>query len=204
MGSEVRMALPPRVFFTVQETAARWACAVADIAGWACDGKLEILTGISAVTCGADRISGKVIISPMDILPMFRRCGTGPTVVKLMRIKPAGSEGWVYVTEPNDGVDVSISDLQIAGHEVLRFEEEHDLLRRVGGGTGSASTYDWEGMYVTVIQRVHEKGVPANQSELVAELQDWFAEVAQNGQVPDESTIRRRVRPIWRKLRGES
>ncbi len=135
---------------------------------------------------------------------MFRRCGTGPTVVKLMRIKPAGSEGWVYVTEPNDGVDVSISDLQIAGHEVLRFEEEHDLLRRVGGGTGSASTYDWEGMYVTVIQRVHEKGLPATQSELVAELQDWFAEVAQNGEVPDESTIRRRVRPIWRKLRGET
>jgi hypothetical protein len=59
-------------------------------------------------------------------------------------------------------------------------------------------------MYVTIIERVHEKGLPATQSELVAELQDWFGEVSQNGEVPDESTIRRRVRPIWRKLRGEN
>tara|TARA_R110002124_G_scaffold109707_7_gene263101 strand:+ start:369 stop:965 length:597 start_codon:yes stop_codon:yes gene_type:complete len=198
------MALPPRVFFTFHETAARWGCTIADIAGWACEGKLEILTGISAVTCGANRVSGKVMISPMDILPMFRRSGTGPTAIKLMRIKPADSEEWGYVTEPIDGVDVSIADLLITGHEVLRFEEEHDLLRRVGGGTGAVSPYDWEGMYVTVMQRVHEKGLPATQSEFVAELQDWFAEVAHNGEVPDESTIRRRLRPIWRALRGES
>ena len=198
------MALPPRVFFTLHETAARWGCTIADIAGWVCDGKLDILTGISAVTCGSERVSGKVTISPMDILPMFRRCGTGPTVVKLMRIKPAGAEDWIYITEPHDGVAVSIADLQITGQEVLRFEEEHDLLRRVGGGAGSVSPYDWDGMYLTVIRRVHEKGLPATQTEFVAELQDWFAEVAQNGEVPDESTIRRRLRPIWRALRGDN
>jgi hypothetical protein len=198
------MALPPRVFFTLHETAARWGCTIADIAGWVCDGKLEILTGISAVTCGESRFSGKVIISPMDILPMFRRCGTGPSVAKLTRIKPQGAEDGIFITKPRDGVEVSIADLLITGSEVLRFEEEHDLLRRVGGGTGSVSPYDWEGMYVTIIQRVHERGLPATQSELVAELQDWFAEVAQNGEVPDESTIRRRVRPIWRKLRDET
>lgn len=28
------MALPPRVFFTLHETAARWSCTIADIAGW--------------------------------------------------------------------------------------------------------------------------------------------------------------------------
>ena len=198
------MALPPRVFFTLHETAARWGCTIADIAGWVCDGKLDILTGIPAVTCGSERVSGKVTISPMDILPMFRRCGTGPTVVKLMRIKPARAEDWIYITEPHDGVAVSIADLQITGQEVLRFEEEHDLLRRVGGGAGSVSPYDWDGMYLTVIRRVHEKGLPATQTEFVAELQDWFAEVAQNGEVPDESTIRRRLRPIWRALRGDN
>jgi hypothetical protein len=198
------MALPPRVFFTLHETAARWGCTIADIAGWVSDGKLDMLTGISAVTCGSDRVSGRVIISPMDILPMFRRCGTGPTVVNLMRIKPDAAEDWVYITEPCDGVAVSIADLQITGPEVLRFEEEHDLLRRVGGGAGSVSPYDWEGMYLTVIRRVHEKGLPATQSEFIVELQDWFTEVAKNGEVPDESTIRRRLRPIWRALRGDN
>jgi hypothetical protein len=27
--------------------------------------------------------------------------------------------------------------------------------------------------------------------------------VAENGEIPDESTIRRRLRPFWRAMRGE-
>ena len=101
---------------------------------------------------------------------MFRRYGTGPTVIKLMTIKPAASEDWLYITEPRDGVAVSIADLQITGLEALRFEEEHDLLRRVGGGAASVSPYDWDGMYMTIILRVHEKGLPAIQSDPSAQL----------------------------------
>jgi hypothetical protein len=59
-------------------------------------------------------------------------------------------------------------------------------------------------MYVTMIKRIHEQGLPATQTELIGELQDWFADVAENGEVPDESTIRRRLRPFWRALRKES
>jgi hypothetical protein len=59
-------------------------------------------------------------------------------------------------------------------------------------------------MYVTMIQRIHEQGLPATQAELIGELQEWFANVAENGEVPDESTIRRRMRPFWRALRGNS
>ena len=136
---------------------------------------------------------------------IFCRCSGAAEPVPAWPSSPASSpEDGVFITEPSDGVEVSIAYLLITGTEVMRFEEEHDLLRRVGGGTGSVSPYDWDGMYMTIIHRVHEKGLPATQSELVAELQDWFGEVSQNGEVPDESTIRRRVRPIWRKLRGET
>jgi hypothetical protein len=55
-----------------------------------------------------------------------------------------------------------------------------------------------------MIKRIHEQGLPATQTELIGELQDWFADVAENGEVPDESTIRRRLRPFWRALRKES
>ena len=71
------------------------------------------------------------------------------------RIKPEHSEEWCYVTEPADGVEVSIADLLITGQDVLRFEDEYDLLRRIGGGTGALSPYDWEGMYVALLKRVH-------------------------------------------------
>ena len=58
--------------------------------------------------------------------------------------------------------------------------------------------------YVTMIQRIHEHGLPATQAELIGELQEWFGNVAENSDVPDESTIRRRLRPFWRALRGNS
>lgn len=198
------MALPPRAFFTLHETASRWGCTIADIAGWAAVGKLDIVTGIPLAICGTDKVSGKVFVSPMDMLPLFRRSGTGPTSIKLLRVKPDPGADWIYVTEPADGVEVSIADLLIAGQDVLRFEDEYDLLRRIGGGTGALSPYDWEGMYVAMIKRIHEHGLPATQAELIGELQEWFGNVAESGDVPDESTIRRRLRPFWRALRGEN
>lgn len=198
------MALPPRAFFTLHETASRWGCTIADIAGWATEGKLDIVTGIPLAICGTEKVSGKVIVSPMDMLPLFRRTGTGPTSIKLLRIKPDPGADWTYVTEPADGVEVSIADLLISGQDLLRFEDEYDLLRRIGGGTGALSPYDWEGMYVAMIKRIHEHGLPATQAELIGELQEWFGNVAESGEVPDESTIRRRLRPFWRALRGEN
>lgn len=198
------MALPPRAFFTLHETASRWGCTIADIAGWAAVGKLDIVTGIPLAICGTDKVSGKVFVSPMDMLPLFRRSGTGPTSIKLLRVKPDPWADWIYVTEPADGVEVSIADLLISGQDVLRFEDEYDLLRRIGGGTGALSPYDWEGMYVAMIKRIHEHGLPATQAELIGELQEWFGNVAESGDVPDESTIRRRLRPFWRALRGEN
>lgn len=198
------MALPPRAFFTLHETASRWGCTIADIAGWATVGKLDIVTGIPLAICGTEKVSGKVVVSPMDMLPLFRRSGTGPTSIKLLRVKPDAGADWIYVTQPADGVEVSIADLLISGQDVLRFEDEYDLLRRIGGGTGALSPYDWEGMYVAMIKRIHEHGLPATQAELIGELQEWFGNIAESGDVPDESTIRRRLRPFWRALRGEN
>ncbi len=196
------MALPPRAFFTLHEAASRWGCTIADLAGWASEGKFDIVTGIPLAVCDTEKVSGKIILSPMDMLPLFRRSGEGPTAIKLLRVKPEPGRDWAYVTEPADGVDVSIADLLISGQDMLRFEDDYDLLRRIGGGTGSLSPYDWEGMYVTMIKRIHEQGLPATQAELIGELQEWFTDVAENGEVPDESTIRRRLRPFWRALRG--
>ena len=54
------MALPQRAFFTLHETASRWGCTIADIGGWATQGKLDIVTGIPVVTCDAEKVSGKL------------------------------------------------------------------------------------------------------------------------------------------------
>lgn len=46
------MALPPRVFFTLHEASARWGCNLADIAGWADEGRFRILTGLPPFNAG--------------------------------------------------------------------------------------------------------------------------------------------------------
>lgn len=73
------MALPPRVYYTLQEVTARWGCNIADVAGWAAAGKFHIMTGIGLVRCGEEIVAGRVVLSPMDLMPLFRRCGTGPS-----------------------------------------------------------------------------------------------------------------------------
>ncbi len=197
------MALPPRVFFTLHEASARWGCTIADIAGWADTGRFRILTGIPAVRCGEEIIAGKVVLSPMELLPLFRRCGTGPSEGVMRRIQPADRQDWLLITEPPGGVPVAIADMMILAEEVHVFEEENDMVRRVTSGPGASTPYDWDGMIVALILRIHNDGLPRTQTELVAEMQEWFADQTDGKKMPDSRSIRRRITPIWQALQRE-
>ena len=128
------MALPPRVFFSLYEVSFRWDCAVSDIAGWASQGKLKIMTGIGLVRCDDVKVAGTVTLSPMDLLPLFRRSGPTPTEGMVQRIMPDGSSDWLIITDPPDGVPVAVADMLIRAEEVFGFEDEHDLVRKAAGG----------------------------------------------------------------------
>jgi len=196
------MSLPPRVYFTLHEAAARWDCTLADIAGWASVGRFDIVTAIGPVNVGSQIVSGFVIVLVTDILQMFRRCGTGPTSSLLKRVRPLDQNDWAMFPDPTDYIEVTLADLLIMAEDVLRFETDCDLLRRPASHIGSTARYDWDGMYIRLIRRVHEHGVPETQAEWVGEVQEWFVERSKTGEVPDERTIRRRLTPIWKALRG--
>ena len=197
------MALPPRVYYTLQEVTARWGCNIADVAGWAAAGKFHIMTGIGLVRCGEEIVAGRVAVSPMDLMPLFRRCGTGPTEGVVRRIMTGEKGQWQIITDPVGGVTVAVADMMIMADEVHAFEEENDMVRRVAAGPGAATPYDWEGMNIALIVRIHDHGLPATQAELVAEMQDWFADRSDGKKMPDSRSIRRRITPIWRALRRE-
>jgi len=91
------VALPPRVFFSLYEVSVRWDCSVADIAGWASQGKLKIMTGISLVCCDDAMVAGTVTLSPMDLLPLFRRSGPTPSEGVVRRIMPDESSDWLII-----------------------------------------------------------------------------------------------------------
>lgn len=194
------MALPPRVFWTIYEASARWGCIPADIAAWAATDRLEICTSIPPVTCGDKVAAGLVVVAGADILPMFRRNCTGPRSCEVRRLRLIHEPEWLYMTEPERGITVEAADLVIMAAEVARFEAEHEVFGRPGRSTGPEFKYEWDDMYVHIIRRVHEQGVPATQAEFVAEVQEWFMRRSDTGDAPDERTIRRRITPIWRAL----
>lgn len=196
------MALPPRVYFTLQEAAVRWECSLADIAGWASVGRFDIVTGVAPITIGTQIITGFAAVSPTEILPMFRRCGTGPIKSVLRRIRPKDLDEWIMIVDPAERIEVTLADLLIMAEDVRRFEVDFDLLRRPASNIGSTARYDWDGMYITLMVRIHEEGLPATQAEWLGEVQEWFVANSESGEVPDERTIRRRLTPIWKALRG--
>lgn len=196
------MALPPRVYFTLQEVAARWDCTLADIAGWASVGRFDIVTAIAPVTVEMQVLAGFVAVAVTDILQMFRRCGTGPTVSRLWRVRPVGQKEWVLLPEHAPGLTVTLTDLLIMAEDVRQFEAAFDLARRPGAYSGSTARYDWDGMYIALMVRIYDQGLPATQAEWLGEVQDWFVANSESGEVPDERTIRRRLTPIWKALRA--
>lgn len=197
------MPLPDRAWFTLHEAAARWGCSIADIAGWADAGMFRIITGITPVTCDAEIVAGKVALAPMDLLPLFRRCGSGPTQWLIRRVQPAGHDDWLYITDPAGGMPVAITDMLIAGDEVHRFEETHITFGKDSGRAGLSEDgdYDWAAMHIEIIRRVFEEGLPISQGEWIRELQDWFATRSEDATFPDERSIRRRLKPILHALK---
>ncbi|MDA3887673.1 MAG: hypothetical protein PF443_02475, partial [Allgaiera sp.] len=147
--------------------------------------------------------AGTVTLSPMDLLPLFRRSGPSPTEGIVQRILPPDASNWLIITDPPDGVPVTVADMLIRADEVLGFEDEHDLVRKAAAGTNGGQPYDWAGMNIALIRRIHNQGLPATQAELIAEMQDWFADQTGGARIPDSRSIRRRITPIWHELRRE-
>jgi hypothetical protein len=185
----------------LHEASVRWDCTLADIAGWASVGRFDIVTAIAPVTSGSQIVAGYVVVSVTDILQMFRRCGTGPTKSFLRRVRLKGQEDWIMIADPAERIEVTLADLLIMADNVRRFEADFDLLRRPTSHIGSTARYDWDGMYIALMVRIHDQGLPATQAEWLGEVQDWFVANSEDGEVPDERTIRRRLTPIWKSLR---
>ena len=183
---------------TIPEAAIRWKCQIADIGMWSARGRLRIVTGIPPVTCGCREIGGFLEVATADILPLFWRRGRSGMAAYLKRIRPLEQvDGWCTITDPEEGLMISLEELAILGSDAERFEAEEGLVMVRAGG---ALRYDWEKMAYGLIARATRDGAPASQSELVRWALDWFAE---QGDVPDESTARRRLTPLWRELQGQ-
>ena len=197
------MPLPPVAFYSIYEIAVRWGCHPADVAGWAAAGHLQVLAGIPPVSCGSETVAGMVQVPMAELIGMFRRIGPSDELARLRRIMPLGTSAWLTVTDPAEGLLIRSSDLLVDAGTLQTFEDERDLLRRPVSRIGATPRYEWDAMYAWLFWFTYEKGMPESKTALVALVQDWFVQNSKSGEVPEESTIRKRLTSLWSKLRGE-
>ena len=197
------MPLPPRVFWTLTEVAARWGCSLADIAAWSAAGSIEIRTGVCPVYCGTQVVAGLVQVHAADIFPMFRRDGSGPRSCRVRRLRPEGQGDWLYITEPVEGVVVEAPDLVIMDGERQRFEDEHEIFGRASNRPGPDFKYGWVQLLQWLAVHLHEHGVPETQKELLDQCRDWLIANSPDGEHPTDRSIRSYITPVWKGLRRE-
>jgi len=206
------MSLPPRSFYSLTEVAVRWSATPFDVIGWSTDGLLALSIALPPVkTAPSETLSGLADVEAPHLLPLFRRDGAPSPTVAIRRVK-AGDNEFRWIAEPAEGVIITGADVLVRRSEVERFERQYGFFNglhvpengaaitaRRRGGPGVPPRHDWDAFYAALTRRIHEHGVPRTQAELVREMLAWF-EARNLEHAPDESTIRRKITPVWREL----
>jgi hypothetical protein len=68
-----------------------------------------------------------------------------------------------------------------------------------GNRRGAPSRYEWDDIWVELCAMIFLDGLPETQAELVQHIASWLE--AKGKPVPDDSTIKKKIRPLWQRLR---
>lgn len=200
-GGQV-MAFVARNFYSVLETSFRWECSQTEIVELAMAEKIDLVIALPNVRFDDGSEARIGVIEGGAVRPLFRGYGLLEEHVFIRQARPANC-GWKRIEEPKEGIRVMAPDVLITAAEVERIEDENNLVRRVVSGPGAQSRYDWDGFYCEIICRVHNNGLPEKQKDLIDEMFNWFLGKSVNGDAPDESTIRKKIRGFWGRLRPD-
>jgi hypothetical protein len=197
------MAFPPQYFFTLMEAAGRLGCTASQIVDWAITDEIDLVATIAPVLIGEEEIGGLMSVAGSEIRPLFRPVVMPAKKVCVRQVRPQNCTEWKLITAPAKGVKLTAGDIMITASEIDRFEVAHGISRRAHVGPGAPSRYDWDGFYIALVKRLFTQGLPPRQKDLIDEMQEWFIQTSDNGDAPDESTIRRRIRAVWQELHPE-
>ena len=194
------MAFPAQYFYSILDVAGRWGCTQTEVENWAISGELDLVAGFSPILFGDEPAAGLLVVSASDVRPLFRPFGKAAKKVFVKQARPVGSDTLKLITEPARGLRLTAADIMITAREIDRFEEVHGIGRTRSAGPGAPGRYDWEGFHMALFKRIYTGGFPLQQRDLVVEMQEWFIANSADGEAPDESTIRRRIKAIWQEL----
>lgn len=192
------MGFPPKEFYTVDELASRWDTPPLKIIEWAMGRKIELVVALPEAEFEDGQEAEYAAVRASQVRPLFRSYADAERSVLICRATPPGADAPLRIVKPPDGARIMAADVMAVLAEVERFEEENELVRRVVVGPGAPTRHNWERFYVELCVRIHQHGLPETQKELVEDMDDpnW-------GEPPDPSTIRKKVKVVWQRLKPE-
>ena len=194
------MAFPAQFFYSVLDVAGRWGCTQTEVINYAMSDEISLVAGFSAVKFGDDCAAGLMQVPGSEVRALFRPYGKGAKKIYVTQARQTAVDPWRTITEPVRGVRLAAADIMITAREIDRFAEAHGIGRTRNGGPGAPRKYDWDGFYVALFKRHYTDGFPIQMRDLVSGMQEWFIANSAEGEAPDESTIRRRIKAIWQEL----
>jgi len=207
-------------FYHIDEILERWDMSERDVMSFVLSGSLTVSATVAGlrVTCGIcrtsatgviDRIAsshryiiGIVPLQPSDGWRVLRQGEFAVTTLKA----PADEFATIDDAAGNNQHVVGKADLVIAHDELARFEKViPELAAEAKQATqprrGAPSKYDWDDIWVELCAMIFLEGIPETQAELVQHVAAWLE--AQGKRVPDDSTIKKKIKPLWQRLRME-
>lgn len=205
-----------KVFYQIDEVCERLGLSLLDMAVLAGEGRIRVSATIGRLLVEDGHYEAVVGDSPMPN-PDAQRYVQG-----LVELRPedawyvlrAGSQLIFWLAAPEGGYRRLISTGEDdRGYSVIRDEVgvRHEELARyaaieeglddfeigVKGATnrGLQGRYNWEPARLEAFRRIYFEGVPESYGALLRHMQEWF--LSNGGKVPDESTLKRRLRDIW-------
>lgn len=211
------MANPPKkkVFYQIDEVCERLGLSLLDMSVLVSERKIQLCTAVAGllvedghyeVALDGDHapvpddrscVQGLVDLKPDDAWYVLRH---GSQTIFWLAAEPGCYRRLVSTSEEDRGYTVIRDEVGVRHEEFARYAAIEEALDDValgtkGGGRGSQPVYDWDAARLEACRLIYFEGVPDSFGALIRHVQGWFAE--KGGRVPDESTLKRRLRDVW-------
>ncbi len=208
-------ALKKKVFYHIDEVCERLGLSLLDMSVLVSEGKIKLCTAVPGLLIEEGRyevapdgsvtrrspsesyVRGLVDLRPEDAWYVLR---TGSQVTHSLAAEAGRYRRIVSQDEYERGYSIVREEVGVRHEELKRYALLEESLDEIvhesrGSGRGSLPHYDWEAARLEAFARIYFEGVPESYGALIRHVQAWFAE--KGGKVPDESTMKRRLRDIW-------
>lgn len=205
-----------KVFYQVDEACERLGLSLLDMAVLVSDGRIQLSATVGRLlvedghykvapdeTCvaipdGQREVQGLVDLRAEDAWYVLR---AGSQMIFGLAAEDGRYKRLISTGEDDRGYSVIREEVGVRHDVFARYAAIEEALEDVAVGAkiptnrGSQAVHEWDAGRLEACRWIYFEGVPDSFGALIRHMQAWFA--ARGGKVPDESTLKRRLRDIW-------